>query len=162
MVDVELNVVDGYLDDTAQRNSCNKPDYISKDSMWIVLDLFLLHPSWACTVYQNTLHRFWVKKVKGMEESVFHEICTHSLFGKLTRICQFHVKSGQSYQQSQFKIWFSVARYVCGNFCYWYHVVQYYLLHLGVRSRHQRRKTHLNGVLFSKQDRGGPDLGDTL
>ena len=30
---------DGYLDETAQRNSCNKPDYISKDSMWIVLDL---------------------------------------------------------------------------------------------------------------------------
>ena len=43
MVGVELNVVDGYLDDTAQRNSCNKPDCISKDSMWIVLDLFLLH-----------------------------------------------------------------------------------------------------------------------
>ena len=24
----------------------------------LVLDLFLLHPSWACTVYQSTLHRF--------------------------------------------------------------------------------------------------------
>ena len=58
VVGVELNVVDGYLDDTAQRNSCNKPDCISKDRMWIVLDLFLLHPSWACTVYQSTLHRF--------------------------------------------------------------------------------------------------------
>ena len=58
VVGVELNVVDGYLDDTAQRNSCNKPDCISKDSMWIVLDLFLLHPSWACTVYQSILHRF--------------------------------------------------------------------------------------------------------
>ena len=46
MVGVELNVVDGYLDDTAQRNSCTKPVCISTDSMWIVLDLFLLHPSW--------------------------------------------------------------------------------------------------------------------
>ena len=45
MVGVELNVVDGYLDDTAQRNSCTKPVCISTDSMWIVLDLFLLHPS---------------------------------------------------------------------------------------------------------------------
>ena len=46
MVGVELNVVDGYHDDTAQRNSCTKPVCISTDSMWIVLDLFLLHPSW--------------------------------------------------------------------------------------------------------------------
>ena len=58
MVGVELNVVDGYLDDTAQRDSCTKPVCISTDSMWIVLDLFLLHPSWACTEYQSTLHRF--------------------------------------------------------------------------------------------------------
>ena len=28
--------MDGYLDDTAQRNSCNKPDCIIKDSIWIV------------------------------------------------------------------------------------------------------------------------------
>ena len=103
VVGVELNVVDGYLDDTAQSNSCTKPVCISTYSMWIVLDLFLLHPSWACTVYQNTLHRFWVKKIKGMEDSVLHWICTHSLFGKLTQICQFHVKSGQSYQQSWWK-----------------------------------------------------------
>ena len=58
VVGVELNVVDGYLDDTAKSNSCTKPVCISTDSMWIVLDLFLLHPSWACTVYQSTLHRF--------------------------------------------------------------------------------------------------------
>ena len=161
MVGVELNVVDGYLDDTAQSNSCSKPVCISTDSMWIVLDLFLLHPSWACTVYQNTLHRFWVKKIKGMEDSVLHWICTHSLFGKLTQICQFHVKSGQSYQQSWWK--FSLVFWdMFGNFCYWYHVAQYYLLHLGVCSRHQWRKTHLNGVLFSKQNRGGPDLGEFL
>ena len=58
VVGVELNEVDGYLDDTAQRNSCTKPVCLSTDSMWIVLDLFLLHPFWACTVYQSTLHRF--------------------------------------------------------------------------------------------------------
>ena len=62
MVGVELNVVDGYLDDTAQRNSCTKPVCISTVSMWIVLDLFLLHPSWACTVNQSTLHSFELRK----------------------------------------------------------------------------------------------------
>ena len=36
VVGVELNVVDGYLDETAQRSSCNKPDCIIKDSIWIV------------------------------------------------------------------------------------------------------------------------------
>ena len=54
----ELNVGDGYLDDTARKNSCTTPVCIRTDSMWIVLDLFLLHPSWACTVCQSTLHRF--------------------------------------------------------------------------------------------------------
>ena len=37
---------------------------------WIVLDLFLLHNPWACTVWQSTLLRFWENKVKWMEESV--------------------------------------------------------------------------------------------
>ena len=32
MIVVELNVVDGYLDDTAQSNSCTKPVCISTDS----------------------------------------------------------------------------------------------------------------------------------
>ena len=55
-----------HLDDPAQRNSSNIPVCISTDSIC----LFLLHPSWACTVCQSTLDRFWVKKVKEMEEPV--------------------------------------------------------------------------------------------
>ena len=49
-----INEVDGYLDDTAHRNSCTIPVCMSTYSMLIVL----LHFSWACIVCQSTLHRF--------------------------------------------------------------------------------------------------------
>ena len=37
-------------------------------SVYYSMLIVLLHFSWACTVCQSTLHRFWVKKVKEMEE----------------------------------------------------------------------------------------------
>ena len=57
---------------------------------------------------------------------------SHSLFWKLTHICQFLVKSGQSYLQSHWKdSWvYCFVRYASSNLCYWYHVAQYYLSHL--------------------------------
>ena len=51
--------MDGFIDDTAQRNSCTLL-IVS----WIVLDLFLLHHPWACTVWQSTLLRFLRKESK--------------------------------------------------------------------------------------------------
>ena len=96
---------------------------------WIVLDLFLLHHPWACTVWQSTLLRFSRKESK-IDGGVSVAVNMHSLFQKLTNNCQIHVKSGQSYLGSHWKE-SSVVRYVFGNFCYWYHVAQYYLLHLG-------------------------------
>ena len=54
VVGVELNVVDGYLDDTGQRNSCTIP--VCRSTYIMLIDL--LHFSWACTVCQSTQHRF--------------------------------------------------------------------------------------------------------
>ena len=62
VVGVELNVVDGCFDDTAQRNSCTKHVCIRTYSMWYVQDILLLHPSLACTVNQSTLHSFELRK----------------------------------------------------------------------------------------------------
>ena len=95
---------------------------------WIVLDLFLLHHPWACTIWQSTLLRFLRKESK-IDGGVSVAVNIH-LFQKLTNNCQIHVKSGQSYLGSHWKE-SSVVRYVCGNFCYWYHVAHYYLVHLG-------------------------------
>ena len=53
-----------------------------------------------------------------------------TMFRKLTHIRQFHIKSGQSCLQRHRKVCLNVVRYVYGNFCYWYHVAQYYLSHL--------------------------------
>ena len=71
-----------------------------------------------------------LRKESKIDERVSVAVNMHSLFQKFTNICQIHVKSGQSYLQSHWKE-SSVVRYVCGNFCYWYHVAQYYLLQLG-------------------------------
>ena len=89
MVGVELNVVDGYLDDTAQRNSCTKPVCISTNSMWIVLDLFLLYPSWASTVNQSTLHNFENKRDGGFSVALnMHSFIVWEIDPNLSIPCQ--------------------------------------------------------------------------
>ena len=37
---------------------------------------------------------------------------------------------------------------VCGHFCYWYNVAQYYLSHLGDAAHYLRRKTYLGVHVF--------------
>ena len=45
---------------------------------WIVLDLFLLHHPWACTVWQSTLLRFLRKEIK-IDGGVSVAVNMHSL-----------------------------------------------------------------------------------
>ena len=68
----------GFIDDTAQRNSCSLLDWSVHIVSWIVLDLFLLHHPWACTVRQSTLLRFLRKESK-IDGGVSVAVNMHSL-----------------------------------------------------------------------------------
>ena len=70
--------MEGFIDDTAQRNSCSLLDCVSTYSSWIVLDLFLLHHPWAFTVWQSTLFRFLRKESK-IDGGVSVAVNMHSL-----------------------------------------------------------------------------------
>ena len=89
--------------------------------MYLCKELFPLKP-WAriCFCFLNERETGNRNAVKLRQDNV-QEIDPYSSIPYQVR-SELPIKS----QKSKF----SVVRYVYGNFCYWYHVVQYYLSHL--------------------------------
>ena len=99
--------------------------------MWIVLDSFLLHLSWACTVCQCTLCKVLNKEKRvggaGIAVNMIPFIVLE-IDPYLSIPCQVRSELSTKSMKRQLSILYcKICEYYL---CYWYHVAQYYLSHL--------------------------------
>ena len=83
--------MDGFIDDTVQRNSCTLLDYVSTFS---IIDCPILISA-ASSLGLHCLAKYSsqvLRKESKIDGGVSVAVNMHSLFQKLTNICQFHVK----------------------------------------------------------------------
>ena len=138
--------MDSFIDVTAQRNSCT---LLACVSTYSIMDFPRLISAASSTwAYSSQALRKESKIGGGVSVAVnMHSLIVSEIDQYLSIQCQVRSQLPTKSLEE-----FSVVRYVFGNFCYWYHVAQYYLLQSGRCSLLSEEEGLSGCCLVLKQD----------